>query len=56
MIDKFHGKIHVGDIQILMFHKLIKVVANKIFHLLEGQSGFWIYGLPARCGHALAAC
>jgi hypothetical protein len=36
MIDEFRGKIHVGDIQILLVHKLLKVVAHKIFHLLEG--------------------
>jgi len=31
VIDKFRGKIHVGDIEILLVYKLLKVVANKIF-------------------------
>ena len=34
MIDKFRGKIRGGDIRILLIHKLLKVVAHKIFHLL----------------------
>jgi hypothetical protein len=34
MIDKFRGKIRDGAIQILLIHKLLKVVAHKIFHLL----------------------
>ena len=32
MIDKFRRKIHGGDIQIPLIHRLQKVVAHKIFH------------------------
>jgi hypothetical protein len=40
MIDKFRGEIHVGDIQILLVHKLLKVVAHKIFHFARGSVRF----------------
>ena len=37
MIDIFQAKIHVGDIQIFLVHKLFKVVANKSFICSRGS-------------------